>query len=129
MGHHLPDHLAGRGRARLQRHLGRSGKDLEDPVRPLRRAVPDLRGARLRLRSAFLLTVGVIAGPVMKPFQSIAMQRALAEAQNAGARGEVPVGAVLAGPTGEILAADGNRTLELRDPTAHAEMLVIRAAA
>src|SRR5687767_1064263 len=64
----------------------------------------------------------------MKPFQSIAMQRALAEAESAGARGEVPVGAVLAGPDGEILAADGNRTLELNDPTAHAEMLVIRSA-
>jgi len=57
------------------------------------------------------------------------MQRALAEAESAGARGEVPVGAVVTGPDGEILAADGNRTLELSDPTAHAEMLVIRAAA
>ena len=65
----------------------------------------------------------------MKPFQSMAMQRALAEAESAGARGEVPVGAVLTGPDGEILAADGNRTLELTDPTAHAEILVVRAAA
>jgi len=65
----------------------------------------------------------------MTPFLSIAMQRALAEAESAGARGEVPVGAVVTGPDGGILAADGNRTLELTDPTAHAEMLVIRAAA
>ena len=65
----------------------------------------------------------------MKPFHSIAMQRALAEAESAGGRGEVPVGAVLTGPDGLILAADGNRTLELTDPTAHAEILVIRAAA
>lgn len=43
-------------------------------------------------------------------------------------RGEVPVGAVLV-HDGEIIAADGNRTLELKDPTAHAEMLVIRKAA
>jgi tRNA(Arg) A34 adenosine deaminase TadA len=44
------------------------------------------------------------------------------------ARGEVPVGAVIVGSGGEILASAGNRTLSLRDPTAHAEMLAIRAA-
>jgi tRNA(Arg) A34 adenosine deaminase TadA len=59
--------------------------------------------------------------------QAIAL--ALAEAQAAGARGEVPVGAVLLSAEGEMLARDGNRILELRDPTAHAEMLVLRAAA
>jgi tRNA(Arg) A34 adenosine deaminase TadA len=57
------------------------------------------------------------------------MALALAEAQAAGARGEVPVGAVLLSADGEMLARDGNRILELRDPTAHAEMLVLRAAA
>jgi tRNA(Arg) A34 adenosine deaminase TadA len=57
------------------------------------------------------------------------MARALAEAEAAAARGEVPVGAVLTGPDGEILAADGNRVEELADPTAHAEILVLRAAA
>jgi len=57
------------------------------------------------------------------------MERAMAEAQTAAARGEVPVGAVLVDPTGGILAAAGNRIVELADPTAHAEMLVIRAAA
>ena len=57
------------------------------------------------------------------------MQRALAEAESAGARGEVPVGAVVTNPDGTILAADGNRTIELNDPTAHAEILAIRCAA
>jgi tRNA(Arg) A34 adenosine deaminase TadA len=54
---------------------------------------------------------------------------ALAEAEAAGARGEVPVGAVLVSAAGDILARDGNRILERRDPTAHAEMLVLRAGA
>ena len=57
------------------------------------------------------------------------MALALEEARAAAGRGEVPVGAVLTGPGNEIVARDGNRTLELRDPTAHAEMLVIRAGA
>jgi tRNA(Arg) A34 adenosine deaminase TadA len=57
-----------------------------------------------------------------------AMDMALAEAQAAGARGEVPVGAVLVSADGELLARDGNRVVEHRDPTAHAEMLVLRAA-
>lgn len=58
------------------------------------------------------------------------MALALAEAEAAGARGEVPVGAVVVdGATGSVLARAGNRVLELKDPTAHAEMLAIRAAA
>ena len=57
------------------------------------------------------------------------MDTALTEARLAGARGEVPVGAVLVGSDGEVLAQDGNRTRELSDPLAHAEVLVIRAAA
>ena len=57
------------------------------------------------------------------------MERALAQARAAAQRGEVPVGAVIVGPSGEVLAEAGNRTEELRDPTAHAEMLAIRAAA
>ncbi|GMG81100.1 nucleoside deaminase [Paralimibaculum aggregatum] len=56
------------------------------------------------------------------------MPRALAEARAAAARGETPVGAVISRGT-EILAADGNRVRELSDPTAHAEILVLRAAA
>lgn len=55
------------------------------------------------------------------------MDRALAEARAAAQRGEVPVGAVLVSPQGEVVAADGNRTREMCDPTGHAEMLVIRA--
>jgi tRNA(adenine34) deaminase len=55
------------------------------------------------------------------------MDAALDEARAAGARGEVPVGAVLV-LCGEVLAQAGNRTRELGDPTAHAEMLVIREA-
>ncbi len=56
------------------------------------------------------------------------MDLALAEAEAAAARGEVPVGAVITGPEGQILARAGNRTLEMQDPTAHAEMLAIREA-
>lgn len=55
------------------------------------------------------------------------MEAALAEAKAAAARGEVPVGAVIV-KGGEIIARAGNRTRELNDPTAHAEMLVIRDA-
>jgi tRNA(adenine34) deaminase len=57
------------------------------------------------------------------------MALALAEAEAAAARGEVPVGAVLLDGAGQVVAADGNRTEQLADPTAHAELLVIRAAA
>ncbi len=57
------------------------------------------------------------------------MDVALAEAKAAGERGEVPVGAVLVGPDGNVLAVAGNRMRELKDPTAHAEMEAIRAGA
>ncbi len=56
------------------------------------------------------------------------MDQALREARAAGARGEVPVGAVIVSPRGQIVARAGNRTRELNDPTAHAEVLAIRAA-
>ena len=56
------------------------------------------------------------------------MSLALEEARSAAARGEVPVGAAIV-RDGKVLARAGNRTLELRDPTAHAEILVIREAA
>ncbi len=56
------------------------------------------------------------------------MDAALSEAEAAGARGEVPVGAVVVAPDGSVVAAAGNRTRELNDPTAHAEILAIRAA-
>ena len=56
------------------------------------------------------------------------MEIALDEARAAAARGEVPVGAVIVAPGGAVLAQAGNRTRELCDPTAHAEVLAIRAA-
>ncbi|TMV35559.1 nucleoside deaminase, partial [Thioclava sp. BHET1] len=56
------------------------------------------------------------------------MEAALAEARAAAARGEVPVGAVVVAPDGRVVAQAGNRTRELSDPSAHAEMLAIRAA-
>ena len=57
------------------------------------------------------------------------MDTALEEARAAFARGEVPVGAVVVGPDGAVLARAGNRTRADFDPTAHAEILAIRAAA
>ncbi|WP_104017631.1 nucleoside deaminase [Roseovarius nitratireducens] len=56
------------------------------------------------------------------------MQAALAEARAAAGRGEVPVGAVVVAPSGAVVARAGNRTRELNDPTAHAEILAIRMA-
>ena len=56
------------------------------------------------------------------------MNVALSEARAAAGRGEVPVGAVLVSPGGQIVARAGNRTRELNDPTGHAEILAIRAA-
>ena len=56
------------------------------------------------------------------------MSAALSEARAAAERGEVPVGAVVVAPSGEIVASAGNRTREQADPTAHAEILAIRGA-
>ncbi|MCF6199552.1 MAG: nucleoside deaminase [Hyphomicrobiaceae bacterium] len=56
------------------------------------------------------------------------MQIALKEAKAAQARGEVPVGAVIVSAAGEVLAQAGNRTLEFKDPSAHAEIVAIREA-
>ena len=57
------------------------------------------------------------------------MQLALAEAQKAGQMGEVPVGAILVAEDGAILSSAHNRTIDLADPTAHAEILALREAA
>ena len=58
------------------------------------------------------------------------MRLALEEAQNAATRGETPVGAVILDPaTGQVLAAAGNGPIRAHDPTAHAEITAIRAAA
>ena len=56
------------------------------------------------------------------------MALALEEAGLAARRGEVPVGAVIVAPDGRLLARTGNRTRELTDPTAHAEVVAIREA-
>ena len=56
------------------------------------------------------------------------MDLALFEAEAARDRGEVPIGAVIVSASGEILASAGNRTRELHDPTAHAELIAIREA-
>ena len=58
-----------------------------------------------------------------------AMRRALAEASAAEAHGDVPIGAVILGPDGELLAAAGNERELTGDPTAHAEVVAIRRAA
>ncbi len=65
----------------------------------------------------------------MRTDQPSPMDQALLEAEAAAARGEVPVGAVITDRSGKVIAKDGNRMRELVDPTAHAEMMVIRAAA
>ncbi|HEX5280312.1 MAG TPA: nucleoside deaminase [Micropepsaceae bacterium] len=57
------------------------------------------------------------------------LKLALSQAKAASERGEVPVGAVLVAAGGEVLSSAGNRIVELRDPTAHAEMQVLRAGA
>ncbi len=64
----------------------------------------------------------------MMRFDTSMMEMALAEARAAGARGEVPVGAVIVAPDATVVARAANRMEELGDPTAHAEMLAIRAA-
>src|SRR5919201_627235 len=69
-----------------------------------------------------------LADRPIKGKQPSPMDLALAEAEAARDRGEVPIGAVVIGASGEILARAGNRTLELKDPTAHAELLAIREA-
>lgn len=57
------------------------------------------------------------------------MRLALREAAEAGEGGDVPVGAVVVGPDGQLLAAAGNRRERDQDPTAHAELLALREAA
>ena len=64
-----------------------------------------------------------VATPSKRP-----MDLALGEAEAAGLSGEVPIGAVVVSASGEVLARAGNRTLQLHDPTAHAELIAIREA-
>jgi tRNA(adenine34) deaminase len=58
-----------------------------------------------------------------------AMHLALAEAAKAGAAGDIPIGAIVLGPQGDVLAAAGNARERAGDPTAHAEILALRSAA
>ena len=91
-----------------------------------RRAMPGWSGGRRPGAGlAGRAGVGQVAG--MSGFTSH-MEWALVEARSAAARGEVPVGAVIADAAGRVVATAGNRTRELADPSAHAEMLAIRAA-
>jgi tRNA(adenine34) deaminase len=81
--------------------------------------------AKIRARAALRYS----AGAMTDSSRSTPMDRALAAARAAGAHGEVPIGCVIVGPDGAMLAEAANRTEELKDPTAHAELLAIRAAA
>lgn len=81
--------------------------------------------AKIRARAAARYS----AAAMPDSHKSTPMDRALAAARAAGARGEVPIGCVIVGPDGTVLAEAGNRTEALKDPTAHAELLAIRAAA
>ena len=63
------------------------------------------------------------------PEEAALMERALAEAEAAAQAGEVPAGAALADPEGRLISLGRNQVLSLGDPTAHAEMLALRAAA
>src|SRR5690242_14331026 len=93
-----------------------------------RREQMPARAIAFAMRSPSALSSATkISGWTMKDEEAIAL--ALAEAKAAAARGEVPVGAVLLDESGALLAQDGNRILERKDPTAHAEMLVLRAGA
>jgi cytidine deaminase len=62
------------------------------------------------------------------PAKTSHIEVALQQARLAAGRGEVPVGAVVVSPDGRVIAAEGNRSRELSDPTAHAEILALRAA-
>jgi len=67
--------------------------------------------------------------PDAQPSAGDAMAAAFAAARAAGARGEVPIGAAVVDPAGRVIAAAGNRVEGLGDPSAHAELLALRAAA
>jgi len=71
-----------------------------------------------------LIVTGQEGGMEFRSYMDVALE----EARAAGARGEVPVGAVVVSASGAVVARAGNRTRELCDPTAHAEVLAIRAA-
>lgn len=86
----------------------------------------------MRSYSALTLFHALAKGWRLRPCERMEfrsyMGQALDQARAAATRGEVPVGAVVVSPTGEIVAAAGNETRARHDPTAHAEMLALRAA-
>jgi tRNA(adenine34) deaminase len=65
---------------------------------------------------------------IVRPDDDAALQAALVSARAAGARGEIPIGAVVVSPAGEVIAAGGNEREARSDPTAHAEVVALRAA-
>ena len=65
----------------------------------------------------------------MNPKHIDFMNLALSEARKAGQKNEIPIGAVLIAENDELLSAAHNRTIILKDPTAHAEILALRSAA
>lgn len=65
---------------------------------------------------------------MMKQKLPVPMSKAFEHAYQAASRGEVPVGAVIVDEHGQVIAGAGNQTLQLKDPTAHAEILAIRQA-
>jgi tRNA(adenine34) deaminase len=73
--------------------------------------------------------MGLVILNAMQEQDAAYLELALAEARDAGKRNEVPVGAVLVSKDGEVLARAGNRILERKDPTAHAEMLALSEGA
>ncbi|MFC6239695.1 tRNA adenosine(34) deaminase TadA [Longivirga aurantiaca] len=64
-----------------------------------------------------------------RPTDVDAVRRALEQARRAGAAGEVPIGAVVIGPDGDVLGVGANEREATHDPTAHAEVVALRAAA
>lgn len=82
-----------------------------------------IRGGMVRIALAIRTFAPQVKAMVFTSHMDIALE----EARAAAARGEVPVGAVVL-RGGEVLARAGNRTRELNDPTAHAEILALRAA-
>ena len=86
----------------------------------------DPRAGRENLRNYGVLFWLAVADPSNEDLKF--MRRALDEAAEAGRRGEVPIGTVVA-VNGEVIATGSNRTITDCDPTAHAEMVALRAAA
>src|SRR3989304_3687272 len=87
--------------------------------------VPKLTGSMTPIGAPFIYSEYRKSKRMGKEFDETYMKMALEEAEKAGERGEVPVGAILLrGDQG--LAKDHNRCIELSDPTAHAEILVLR---